>query len=1315
MADTELNPRLPDPNKSHPAGQTPVLPPISSGDATTPPDEETVVGPLSADRPRETLDFAACNDSAAATENVPRLDYLWTMATNVGASPLEERTEIMPGLDPSAVDEPTRVQQIRIEHSRPVPEHQRPSDQQRYTMGADVARGGLGKIRSAVDKRIQREVAFKELLPKALSNGAFIERFLEEAQITGQLEHPGIVPVYDLGWQDNGTPYYAMKLVRGDTFKKAIEELHKLPPESAERRLTFTRYLRCFVSICNAIAFAHHRGVLHRDLKPQNVMLGQFGETLVLDWGLAKIIGAPESRLPSSSVQVDVSDASSESAADEATIISGAPELEPTVHTSRAASQSVEQFHSGGPQASQGTFGQSRQTVSTNVRTDASKTQMGSILGTPSYMPPEQSRGLVHELDERADIYSLGAILYELLTDKPPVARGKDLFLRVQRGEIPAPRSILKTVPAPLEAIALHALALKKEDRYPTAIALAEDVERYLADEPVSVYRDPWQVRLRRWIGRHRSLVTSSAVALLLLIVGVSGARWFETQRVARLQARTRLELDAAQGALAQGRLGDAGAALERANGLLAGEPALQAFAGEVHLAELSVAQRAADQEEARLSALRQQAEQKVQSARTATDVQHNFPVAVALLTEVTTLLQDEPRLKPLFNDARNLRQTVEQQLARQRQETQETQQFEKFESDVERARFFSTNLVGDTAQGSAELAQSAADRALALYGLDQPGPFVVPKTFTPARAALVQEHLHELLVLSAIARRAQSHTLAAAQRQPLLNAALAQLERSSALRKDLKLPESQTALLLHAVLLEELDKKSAAAKLRRQAATLTPQTAADFFLLAQHEQNVNRRYAEASQLYQQVLSKEPNHFLAMYSLGICNLQRLAEMGQSSDTPDAEVSGYLSAAVTAFTGCLALRPDFPWPYVMRGVANHSLGRFDEADADFATAEKLRNAPGAYDSATFQFVIHMNRGTVYFKQDRLDEAEREFVAAGKLRADSPDQPINLARIAARREQFDEALKHLQAAARRDPQNPVPYRLQGDVYTSLHARDPKTYPDQKALNALDSALTRETSTGQQGADHYDIGRIHFRAQRWPLALAAFDQSVALSPRMADAHRLRGETLLNLKREADAVAALSQYLKLAPKPHVDAYRARGLAYATLGQYREATNDYTRALELDPKSANMHTRLGWAYLLKNYQLAEQDFDAAVKENPENGDSYNGRGYARVKQGRHAAAVADAESAVKATPDVWPIWFNAATIYAQALPALDRDSKLAPSERKTLREKYLDRAIELLHKTATLSDPAEFKANLQQDDALDPLRDTAEFKALVP
>src|SRR5262249_2261814 len=218
-----------------------------------------------------------------------------------------------------------------------------------------------------------------------------------------------------------------------------------------------------FVAACNAIAYAHSRGVIHRDIKPSNLMLGPYGETLVVDWGLAKVIGR------------------------EAT---DGDDSAPAERTLRPASG------------------------------DSSATQPGSALGTPAFMSPEQARGEVTDLGPATDIYSLGATLYTLLTGRSPI-QGRstaEVLENVRLGNWRPARQLQPDAPRPLAAIAGKAWALKGGDRYGTALELAADVERWLADEPVQAYREPWTTKASRWVKRHRPLVAGAAALLLAAV-----------------------------------------------------------------------------------------------------------------------------------------------------------------------------------------------------------------------------------------------------------------------------------------------------------------------------------------------------------------------------------------------------------------------------------------------------------------------------------------------------------------------------------------------------------------------------------------------------------------------------------------------------------------------------------------------------------------------------------------------------------------------------------------------------------------------------
>lgn len=352
----------------------------------------------------------------------------------------------------------------------------RGADGMRYRILRSHAKGGLGEVYVAQDVELNREVALKQIQDRHAEDAGSRGRFLLEAEITGRLEHPGIVPVYGLGAYADGRPFYAMRFIKGDNLKHAIDEFHQ--SGGSFDALAFRRLLGRFLDVCNAIAYAHSRGVLHRDLKPGNVMLGEFGETLVVDWGLAKVVGRSEE--------------------DE-----GEATLTPSSGSSYVA------------------------------------TIAGMAVGTPAFMSPEQAEGKLDQLGPATDVYSLGATLYSLLTGKSPVhgTDAAEVLEKVRRGDIPPARQIKADVPRALSAICQKAMAWKGADRYPTVQALATDVEHWLADEPVSCLVEPLSVRARRFARRHRTLVTSAAAALVVATVSLSTALGIVSSLNQRLDA----------------------------------------------------------------------------------------------------------------------------------------------------------------------------------------------------------------------------------------------------------------------------------------------------------------------------------------------------------------------------------------------------------------------------------------------------------------------------------------------------------------------------------------------------------------------------------------------------------------------------------------------------------------------------------------------------------------------------------------------------------------------------------------------------------
>jgi hypothetical protein len=364
----------------------------------------------------------------------------------------------------------------------------------RYRALRPLGKGGLGEVFVALDEELNREVALKEIQAQHQASGDNLGRFLLEAEVTGRLEHPGVVPVYGLGRYPDGRPFYAMRLIKGETLKEAIERFHKADVagrDPGERGLALRELLRRFIDVCNAVAYAHSKGVLHRDLKPANVMLGPFGETLVIDWGLAKVLGRPTS--------------------------------------------------------------DSTEGVSLLRGMQAGSLGSTGLAGTPGYLSPEQAEGRTGELTPASDVYSLGAILYELLTGQGPFKGGtlEQVLSRQRRGVFTAPRRVKASVPVPLEAVCLKALAMQPEDRYASTKELAADVDHWLGDEPVAVYREPMTARLRRWGRRHRATVSSLAALLVTLTVALAvGLAMVNAE-----EARTRAALAKAQSAERERRI----------------------------------------------------------------------------------------------------------------------------------------------------------------------------------------------------------------------------------------------------------------------------------------------------------------------------------------------------------------------------------------------------------------------------------------------------------------------------------------------------------------------------------------------------------------------------------------------------------------------------------------------------------------------------------------------------------------------------------------------------------------------------------------
>ncbi|MCB9898535.1 MAG: protein kinase [Planctomycetes bacterium] len=398
-------------------------------------------------------------------------------------------------------------------------------DAPRYTVLDQLARGGMGVVMRVRDEDLRRELAMK-VLDRAgrtgdptASDPRDLGRFLEEAQVTGQLDHPGVPPIHELGLDKDGRLFFTMKLVRGGTFADVIAHVH-----AGTEHWTLTRALGVVLKVCEAMAYAHHKGVVHRDLKPANVMVGRFGETYVMDWGLAKVL--VERSEPGAAI-------------DDSMFVSRS-----IVHTDRReAADDIDSSH---------------------VTLD------GDVIGTPAYMAPEQARGDLASVGAHSDVYAVGAMLYHLVAGRSPY---------LEPGVRVSPHSVLRWVldgppkplaqlapdaPPELVAVIEKAMAREPSARYASMLALSEDLQAFIEDRVVRAYQSGAWAEFKKWTRRNKALAAAFGVVLLVTLGALAAVGWVQAS------GRKAVEEKNAQLAETNGALEDSNTRLAETNDALA-------------------------------------------------------------------------------------------------------------------------------------------------------------------------------------------------------------------------------------------------------------------------------------------------------------------------------------------------------------------------------------------------------------------------------------------------------------------------------------------------------------------------------------------------------------------------------------------------------------------------------------------------------------------------------------------------------------------------------------------------------------------------
>jgi serine/threonine-protein kinase len=854
-----------------------------------------------------------------------------------GASVLRALAAELPDLPRVCLRDPVTEDHTPV--SRPgsseMPEPALAAEMGRYHLVGEIARGGMGAVLKGRDTDLGRDVAVKVLLDAHKGKVEMVHRFVEEAQVGGQLQHPGIVPVYELGRFPDKRPFFAMKLVKGRTLSKLLRE--RVCPADE-----LPRFVQVFAQVCQAVAYAHARGVIHRDLKPGNVMVGAFGEVQVMDWGLAKVLR-----------QGGVADEP--------------PEEGPTqIRTVRSAGKGSK-----------------------------SDTRAGSVLGTPAYMAPEQANAEVDRLDERADVFGLGAILCEVLTGQPPYTGqdGDAVYQQAAAADTAAALARVDGCGADVDLIALarHSLAADPLRRPRDAKAVAE---------AVTAYQESVAERLRRAElaqaaeaaraeeakttavaeRRARRLTAGLAAAVLLLVAaGATGGLWAQRQAAEREAAATR-QRQAVEAALGkadelrqQARWAEARAILEETHNRLgeSGPADLrrridQATADlnlidrleKIRLERATLVQgqfdhRAADRRyadafrQAGLGEEGQPAEAVAARVRASAVAAH----LVAALDDWAAWTTDGPRRAWLLAVSR------------------------RADPDPWRDRFRDPNVWGNRSALEGLAADLLRDPAL-LEKLKSPSLFALGNVLFSAKADAVP------LVTAAQARYPNDYWLnsllaAVFGREKNWDKALGYFRAALAVRPESAVVHNNLGKALH-----ELKQFDAAAREFREAIRIDPHYALSHFNLG-NALSAQDRFDESMKAYRTAIALDPKDARPHSGLGNA----------------LQAKGRLDEAIKEYRTAITLDPKDARPHINLGTALHAKGQFDEAVKEYCTAIAL--APRDAEP-------HFNLGITLWKKGQLDEAVREFRAAIALRPDLAEAHCNLGLVRRAQGRYREAL-------------------------------------------------------------------------------------------------------------------------------------------------------------------------------------------------------------------------------------------------------------------------------------------------------------------